>query len=423
MTFTARTDRRLVRPTHRSHRFILAQVTAPASRRERGRTPVNLAFVIDRSGSMAGDKLRLAKQAVEEAIARLHPDDRFAVVVYDDTVDVVVRTTRATPEARRDALDALRRIGEGGSTNLGEGWLRGCEQVAAELEREGVNRCLLLTDGLANVGITDHDELARHAGELRSRGVSTSTFGVGDDFDEVLLQAMASAGGGHFYYIASAAMIRDHISSEVGETLDIVARGVTIELTAPDTVSVEALSSHPAQRRGDRMEITVGDLTAEEQVSVVLRLTFPYGQPGDRLGTALSVSDRDGVLAGDGVKLAWEYATDRANDEQDRDREVDRAVAGVFAARARQEALALNRTGDFDAARRRVSATARRIRGYAGRDAELRRILEDLEQESAVMAAPMMEMNRKSAYFASANLMRSRSAMGQAVKAPRPSDR
>ena len=149
---------------------------------------------------------------------------------------------------------------------------------------------------------------------------------------------------------------------------------------------------------------------------MVLRLTFPYGEPGDRLGAALSVSDRDGVLAGDGVKLAWEYATDRANDEQDRDREVDRAVAGVFAARARQEALALNRTGDFDAARRRVSATARRIRGYAGRDAELRRILEDLEQESAVMAAPMMEMNRKRAYFASANLMRSRSAMGQAMK-------
>ncbi len=120
------------------------------------------------------------------------------------------------------------------------------------LEEQGVNRCLLLTDGLANVGMTDRDELARHAGELRARGVGTSTFGVGEDFDEVLLQAMASAGGGHFYFIADAATIRDHITSEVGEALDVVARGVTLEVVAPDGVKVEALTPHPSRERAGR---------------------------------------------------------------------------------------------------------------------------------------------------------------------------
>ncbi len=296
MTFHARTDRRLIRTTSKSQRFVLAEIVAPPSHREPVRRPVNLAFVLDRSGSMNGEKIRLAKQAVEESIARLHDDDRFAVVVYDEQIDVVVPGMRATAEARRTATARLREIEPRGSTNLGEGWLRGCEQVAQELSDDGIDRCLLLTDGLANVGITDHDELARHAGELRARGVSTTTFGVGDDFDEVLLQAMASAGGGHFYYIASAASITDLVTSEVGETLDIVARDVVVEVAAPAGIEVESLSPYPTRDAHGRTGIVVGDLTSGEQVSVVLRLKFPYGQVGHSTGAVISLSDRDDVL-------------------------------------------------------------------------------------------------------------------------------
>ena len=283
MTFTVRTDRRLIRPTYRSNRFALVEVVAPATRREQGRPPVHLAFVIDRSGSMAGAKLRLAKQAVEEAIGRLQADDRFAVVVYDEHVDVLMPTTHATAEARRDALARLASVEARGSTDLGAGWLHGCEQVALALTAEGVNRCLLLTDGLANVGIIDRDQLARHAGELRARGVSTSTFGVGDDFDEVLLQAMAASGGGHFYYIAEAATIRDHISSEVGETLDLVARDVTVSVTTPEGVRVESLSPYPVREHAGRTDVTLGDLTSEQQLSLVLRLQLPV-RPARRRG-------------------------------------------------------------------------------------------------------------------------------------------
>ncbi len=417
MTFDVRPDRHLIRPTYRSNRFVLVEVTAPPARAERARPPVNLAFVLDRSGSMGGDKIRLAKQAVEEAIARLHDDDRFAIVVYDDRIDVVVPGTLATPDARRSALERLREIDARGSTNLGEGWLRGAEQVALALSQEGVNRCLLLTDGLANVGITDRDELARHAGELRARGVSTTTFGVGEDFDEVLLQAMASAGGGHFYFIATAASIRDHITSEVGETLEVVARGVTLEISAAEGVRVESLSPYPVRDGHGRTEVTLGDLSSEERVEVVLRLNFPYGEIGRTTGAMFALSDRDGVVRGE-AKLGWAYADDQSNDHQERDRVVDRAVARIFAARARQEAVGRNRAGDFDGARHLVEATARRIRGYAGRDAELRAILAELEGELHELAAPMMEMNRKDMYARSSYQLRSRMPDGQARKVP-----
>lgn len=417
MTFHVRQDRHLIRPTYRSNRFVLAEVTAPPARSERVRPPVNLAFVLDRSGSMGGDKIRLAKQAIVEAIGRLHDDDRFAIVVYDEAIDVVVPGTRATPDARRTALDRLREIDARGSTNLGEGWLRGAEQVALALADEGVNRCLLLTDGLANVGITDRDALARHAGELRARGVSTTTFGVGEDFDEVLLQVMASAGGGHFYLIATAASIRDHITSEVGETLEVVARSVTLEIGAPEGIRVESLSPYPVRDGPGRTEVTLGDLTSEERVEVVLRLNFPYGEAGRTTGAMFSLSDRDGVMTGE-AKLGWAYADDRANDHQERDRVVDRAVARIFAARARQEAVGRNRNGDYDGARHLVEATARRIRGYAGRDPELRAILSELEGALQELAAPMMEMDRKVMYAASAYVMRSRMADGTAMKDP-----
>jgi Ca-activated chloride channel family protein len=417
MTFHVRSDRHLVRPTHRSNRFVLVEVTAPPARAERVRPPVNLAFVLDRSGSMGGEKIRLAKQAIEEAVARLHDDDRFAIVTYDDHIDVVVPGTRATPDARRGALERLREIDARGSTNLGEGWLRGAEQVALALSQEGVNRCLLLTDGLANVGITDRDELARHAGELRTRGVSTTTFGVGADFDEVLLQAIASAGGGHFYFIATAASIRDHISSEVGETLEVVARGVTLEISAPEGVRVESLSPYPVRDGHGRTEVNLGDLTSEERVEVILRLNFPYGEAGRTTGAMFALSDRDGVVRGE-AKLGWAYADDQSNDHQERDRVVDRAVARIFAARARQEAVGRNRAGDFDGARHLVEATARRIRGYAGRDAELRAILGELEGALHELAAPMMEMNRKQMYANSSYQLRSRMPDGKARKVP-----
>ena len=373
-TLAVRQDRQLIRPNAHSKRFLLARIVAPRATVERARPPVNLAIVLDRSGSMSGDKLRIAKPAVEEAIARLQAGDRFSVVVYDDVVDIVIGGATASPESRRAAVERLHEIEARGSTNLGEGWLRGCEQVAAQLAERGVNRCLLLTDGLANVGITDPAELATHAAELRARGVSTSTFGVGNDFDERLLQELADAGGGHFYYIADAPQIMDAITSEVGETLEIVARDVALEVTARDDIRIESISPYRTTARGNRTSVFLGDLGSEQAVEVVLRLSFPFGDLGRETGAIAALTDRDGVLAGGGsgeaepVRLTWTYADDRANDAQARDAEVDRAVARLFAARARQEAVRRNRAATSKA---RGGSCERRPIGSSGTPATI----------------------------------------------------
>jgi len=418
LKLSARSDRRFIRSTYRSNRFILAEINAPHAHEqgERKRPPVNLAFVLDRSGSMAGEKIRLARQAVEYSIGRLQSDDRFSIVTYDDVIDVVVASTAATVQARQDALARLATVDARNQTNLGGGWLRGAEQVALNLIAQGVNRTLLLTDGLANVGITDRDELARHASELRTRGVATTTFGVGTDFDEVLLQAMATAGGGNFYYIADARSIADYVTSEVGEALDVVAREVILEITAPEAATLESLSPFPVDRRGARTVVTLGSMVAEQVVQVVLRLYLPLGELGRETGAVLALGDSDGLSDSATQALSWEYADSRTNDLQERDGEVDRAVARVFAARARQDATRLNRGGDFPAAQAALAAVAKRIRSYAGRDPEMRALVAELELDASNLSAPMPAAALKEMHFRSYASAKMRMPDGKAFR-------
>lgn len=420
-----RPDRRFVRAGGRSRRYLVIDVTAPTAAPDpsRRRAPVNLAFVLDRSGSMGGhQKLSLAKQAVIESIHRLDPKDRFAVVAYDDRVDVVMPGTTADAAARRDAVDRLEGIEARGSTHLHGGWITGCEQVAGRLAERGVNRVLLLTDGLANVGIQDADELARQAADLRGRGITTSTFGVGSDFDEALLQGMADAGGGHAYVATDVASMRDHITSEVGETLDVVARDVVVDLVLPAGVRAEPLTPFRLEQTGARARVHLGDMLSGQVLTIALRLEFDYGDVGRLLDLVVRLEDRDRAfeLASPAIApvvVGWEYADHATNDAQPRDAEVERVVARFDAQRARQEAVRLNREGRYGEASGLLRQAAVRVGQVAGDDAELQGLAAELGASEASFAAPMPEMARKAAYARSSLALRSRTEDGRSRKA------
>ena len=167
MKLDLRTDRSLIRAAARSIRYLHVSFTAPTAPSRGDRRPLTVAFVLDRSGSMTGDKIRIARQAIDTAIRLLKPEDRFSLVVYDDRVDVLVAATHATADARRRASELLASIEARGSTDLCTGWLLACEQVAERVSSEHIGRCLLLSDGLANVGVTDPNVLAERAARLR----------------------------------------------------------------------------------------------------------------------------------------------------------------------------------------------------------------------------------------------------------------
>lgn len=414
MKLTASTDRGLINEDGNSRRYVLITFTAPAAPPKEGRTPINVSLVLDRSGSMGGQKIELVREAVQKALAMLRPEDRFSLVVYDDQIDVLVSSTRASAEARRNAERLISRVDARGSTNLGGGWLAGCEQVAAHLGPDALGRTLLLTDGLANQGITDHDELVRHAEELRSRHISTSTFGVGADFDETLLERMATAGGGNSYFIERNVQIVDYLTSELGEALEVVARDAAVELILPAAVQAEPLHDFKHTREGDAMRIQLGDLVSGQELSLVLWLDFPAGASGDRLAVDFCLSDRERVLDSPPCSVAWVFAGAQANHQQPRNTEVDRAVAQIYAARARKEALELNRRGQFEEARAVLRRTAGRIREYAGEDRVLLDLVQGLVSEEDRFAARMSAMEMKARWYNSSSLRRSRDSQGKA---------
>ena len=420
-TFEVRTDRTLIREAGSSTRFVLARIVAPPAAENAHRIPVNVALVLDRSGSMAdARKFSLAKEAVESALRMLRREDRFSLVVYDTEIDVLARSGFATDDAKRSALNALADIAPRGGTDFSGGWLRGCEQVAEFMDRENVSRCLLLTDGLANHGICDRGILGEHATGLRSRGVTTSTFGVGSDFDERLLRDMAHGGGGNFYFIEGASQIPQILTGELVEALEVTLPDAVVEVSVPRGVRAEPLNRYRHHRSpvDGTLRVELGDLVSRQEIAVVVKVEFPAGDPGDEVSARVrlfSGTDRETVAES---PVRWRFASHQENDAQPRDAMVDREVASLFAARARGEAVEANREGDFRRARRVLERTAERVREYAGDDEELRRVwrllLEEVPRYAEHVMSPMV---MKSAFFRAEARSKDRSEVGSARRA------
>ena len=424
MALNAQPDRSLIRDAGGSVRYALLTFTAPDAPRAGQRPPLNVAFVLDRSGSMGGSKIELARTAIVHALRMLRETDRFAVIAYDNEVDVVVPSTPAGSEAVRNAVGQVLEIQARGNTNLSGGWLRGCEQIAARLADGQTTRCLVLSDGLANEGITDREELARHAAALRARGITTSCLGIGDDYDERLLSAIATAGRGQMYHVETAVQIPDFLHSELGEALETVARDATVTVRMGSgltpAVTVATLNLYPLVTNADgSVTLQLGDLVARQDVSLVFRLTFPPGKTGTTLAAVFGVADAAGALHEEACDTIFTFAGHAANDAQPRNRVVDRAVAELEAARARAEALELNRDGRYDEARVRLARTVQRIEQYAGSDPDLHRIAEELQERHEVFAAPMAAMEMKREFSSSLSSSRMRDMLGRAKRRPR----
>jgi Ca-activated chloride channel family protein len=420
MQLSLRTDRQLIRAGARSTRYLMISLTAPVAPPRTERPPVNVGLVLDRSGSMDAErKFTLARDAVEQSLRLLRESDTFTLVVYDGEVDVLMPPASATAEAKRTALQRLASVQPRGCTDLHAGWNAGARGLAdrARVEKNDVTRLLLLTDGLANAGVTDPHALTRRARDLRTLGVATTTFGVGADFDERLLRDIAHEGGGHFYFVETPAQIPDLLTSELGEALEVVRRDAALRIELPGGAEAEPLNRFRVVRAAgdDELRLELGDLTSGQDVSAVVRILFPRGEHGTATGVRVSVASADPVAREAEQTLLWQYASHAENDAQPRDRAVDREVARLYAARARAEATEFNRHGDYDRARRAIEATARRIQGYTFGDRELQQLrLSLLDELQDFARGPMSAMAMKSALFVAESVAKGRGRDGKA---------
>ena len=418
MKIIANLDRRLVPSTVSSERYLRVEIIAEkATSQEAGagpqRLPLNLALIIDRSGSMMGTKLEKAKEAAIFCLRNLTSNDRAAVVSYDDTVTLVSPSRKLTPDPKQEMIAAVQRIQSGGSTNLGGGWLTGAQEVANyQHESNYLNRAILLSDGLANVGIVDPVALERHAAELRSRGISTTTMGIGVDFNEELMERMAIKGGGHFYFIEHAGQIPDFLHRELGEVLATSARDVTATLNVSAGVEAKLVNTFETNTVGADLKVRLDDMMADEARSMLFKLSVQPGHLGTTLPLRIMVTYAD---AASGERMSVEsseailtYATEAECEREQPNPGVMEQVAMQEAARARQEALQYDAAGDYARSAQVLAGAANFVAMAAPASPEAQAEVEALRDESVAAPEGFSALRRKALHYSKSATQQSR---------------
>ncbi len=315
------------------------------------RVPLNLSLVLDRSGSMSGPPLRAARDAACMLVRRLRTEDTVSVVAYDHEVTVIAPP--ATGAQQEGLSSHIAAIESGGSTNLSGGWLRGRDLIAENLRDGGVNRILLLTDGLANVGIKEPGALIGLCRSAAALGISTTTVGFGPDYDEDLLRAMADAGHGGTYYIERVDQAGGVFEEELEGLLSLAAQNVRVRIRpGADAESVKVAHQYPSHAEGPALTLEVGDLYAREPRRVLLEFLLsseaPIGSSADvgEITVTAHVLTADGGVELRTITLPISLSPEEGGKVEP---EVRKEVLLVAAARARDEALEAERRGDYQA--------------------------------------------------------------------------
>jgi Ca-activated chloride channel homolog len=282
--------------------------TALANDREELRD-ANLAVVIDKSGSMAeADKLTRVKEALLTFVDQLRETDVLSLVVYDTEAYVLMPARRLGD--REHVRQLIRGIEPEGATNLHGGLMLGYREVLKNLRRDATNRVILLTDGIANEGVTDPARIASDSLGYGERGIDLSTIGVGLDLNKDLLRQLAKSGRGLFHFVADAQDIDKVFLKEVQSLVSPVATAPNLEINFGPGLELVQLYGYEPRLRGGGLSLRLDNMNHGLTQVVLLRFRAPRQRPSDWRQTVsvrfnyYDVEQRRHVVKGDNSSIA-----------------------------------------------------------------------------------------------------------------------
>ncbi len=255
------------------------------------RPSMNLSIVIDRSGSMSGEKIRNAKKAAKHIVDNLNSDDYLSIIIYDQTVSTLHHQAHVNNKtAIKQKIDGIQ---DRGSTNLMGGAMRGYKEVNKYYRSGYINRVLLLSDGLANEGITSPSQIKKIVqGKFKEDNIAISTFGVGNDYNEDLMTAMAENGSGNYYFIEKPTEIAGIFRKELNGLMEVVAQNTMLTISVPNNIQVSKVFGYPHTQRGNKVSIKLNDVFSKETKGILVKYKINRGNMPNRIGFSSSLTYR-----------------------------------------------------------------------------------------------------------------------------------
>ncbi len=348
--------------------LVRVQAPDPDLAQQKVRRPYHLSLVIDRSGSMSGAPLMEAVLCARHIVGRLQPTDVASLVTFDDRVRTLVP---ARPVGDRKVLGAaLADILAGGSTNLHGGWKTGMETLLPDSRGAALARVILLSDGNANVGETvDTPEIAALCAEAVEKGVTTSTYGLGRDFNEELMVEMAKRGAGNHYYGDTAADLFEPFAEEFDLISNLFARHVRLSLAAPQGIKITLLNDYPVEAREGFPLVRLPDVPFGAEAWAMVELEIPAGMTVESgnplLQAAVTAATPDGApIAFPDATLILKSLSAKAWDAVLPDPLVVARQAELEAGKFLEQARAAAEHGDWDAIQKMIEVARKRFAGH-----------------------------------------------------------
>jgi Ca-activated chloride channel family protein len=381
---------------------VVVKVTLEAARppKEKPRVPVNLGIVLDRSGSMHGEKLQKAKEAVTEALSRLGKRDMFSVVAYDHNVRTVVSAQRV--QNMEEIMAKIRSISSGGNTALFGGVSQGASEVRKHSDEKYVNRLILLSDGLANVGPSSPEALGRLGAALSKEDISVTTVGVGLGYNEDLMTRLSRKSDGNAYFVESSKDLPSIFASELGDVLSVVAKRIRITVEFPEGVKPLGIVGRDGNIRDRKARISMNQLYGGQEKYALIEVEVPPGRALEKKDIASAVvsysepmSRRKATSQG---KATIRFSANSADVKKSANVAVQEAYELTLNALAQDEAIALADKGRTDLAVNELNKSVNRLHNVGKRFKNttlLDRAVQTSRRASEISAQGMTKRNRK----------------------------